>query len=371
MIDFKMMAKTILRMDWWMFLTILVLMVSGILFIYSASFRSDDLPVSSLYRKQIVWCMIGLLCYFAMIAIDYRWLGENSGWLYLICVVLLILVLFFGKKVYGAYRWLSFFGFQVQPSEFAKVGTLIMLADFLGRPDRDMRSAETMFGAMIIMGIPFLLILKEPDLGTAAVFIPMTLGMLFVAGIPLRIVFFLFFLGLLILPAGWLVLSPYQKDRLMVFLDPERDPLGAGWNMVQSVIAVGSGGLTGKGFLQGTQNILGFLPRTVAPNDFIYSVIAEETGFVGSMVIMALFVMLLILCVRAACAARDRFGRMIAVGAAIMLFCHIYVNLAMTVGLMPITGLPLPLISYGGSFMVSTMILLGLVQSIFVRRPQR
>ena len=157
----------------------------------------------------------------------------------------------------------------------------------------------------------------------------------------------------------------------MVFIDPDRDPLGAGWNMVQSVIAVGSGGLTGKGFLQGTQNILGFLPRTVAPTDFIYSVIAEETGFFGSMVIMGLFVLLLSFCIRAAGAARDRFGRLLAVGAAIMMCCHVYVNLAMTVGLMPITGLPLPLISYGGSFMISTMISMGIVQSVYVRREER
>ncbi len=363
--------QILLRVDWWMVLVISLLMTAGILFIYSACFRHDDLPVSVLYQKQMVWCCIGFACLFSMVFVDYRKLGENAIWLYGIGLLLLVLVLLVGKKVYGAYRWLSFFGFQLQPSEFAKLATMITLAAFLGRPDRDLHRIETLAGAMLITIVPFLLILKEPDLGTAMVLVPTVIGMLFVAGLPLRVLLFLLFLGVLILPVGWLVLSPYQKDRLMVFIDPDRDPLGAGWNMVQSVIAVGSGGLTGKGFLQGTQNILGFLPRTVAPTDFIYSVIEEETGFIGSVVIMGLFVLLLSFCIRAAGAARDRFGRLLAVGAAIMMCCHVYVNLAMTVGLMPITGLPLPLISYGGSFMISTMISMGIVQSVYVRREER
>ena len=370
MIEVKEIKTIMLRMDWWLLLVILALMVSGVMFIYSASYRSEDLPVSSLYERQLVWCAIGLVCFFVVTMVDYRRIGENSAWGYGIFLFLLILVLLVGKKVYGATRWLSLFGVQVQPSEFAKLTTLIFLAKFLGQPGRNMKAPETMMGAFLIMAVPFLLILKEPDLGTASVLVPVTMGMLFVAGVQLRVLLFIIFAGLLAMPAGWLVLSAYQKDRLMVFLDPERDPLGAGWNMMQSVIAVGSGGMTGKGFLQGTQNILGFLPRTVAPTDFIYSVIAEETGFVGSVGIMLLFMLLLVLCMRAAVVARDRFGRLLAVGTSIMLFCHIYVNLAMTVGLMPITGLPLPLISYGGSFMVSTMISLGIVQSVFVRRIQ-
>ncbi|MDD4737032.1 MAG: rod shape-determining protein RodA [Kiritimatiellae bacterium] len=359
------------RLDWWMVLVIMALMGAGIAFIYSACYRHDDLPVSLLYQKQIVWCGVGFGFFLTVLFVDYRRLGENALWLYLVGLVLLLLVLLVGKKVYGAYRWLSFFGIQVQPSEFAKLSTLVALAAYLGRPDRDVRRMETIAVALGIMLVPFLLILKEPDLGTAMVLVPMVFGMLFVAGMPMRILLFLLFLGMLVLPVSWLVLSPYQKDRLMVFVDPDRDPLGAGWNMVQSIIAVGSGGVTGKGFLQGTQNILGFLPRTVAPTDFIYSVIAEETGFVGSMVIMGLYVLLLSFCIRAAGAARDRFGRLLAVGAAIMMCCHVFVNLAMTVGLMPITGLPLPLISYGGSFMVGTMISLGIVQSVYVRRVER
>jgi rod shape determining protein RodA len=163
-------------------------------------------------------------------------------------------------------------------------------------------------------------------------------------------------------------LSEYQKNRILVYLNVTKDPLGAGWNKLQSQIAVGSGGLFGKGYLKGTQNILGFLPRTVAPTDFIYSVVAEETGFAGSLVLLALYTTLIMRCMRAAVRARDRLGRLLAAGISVLIFTHVFVNIAMTVGLMPITGLPLPLMSYGGSFMVSTMIALGLAQSVYLRR---
>jgi rod shape determining protein RodA len=170
---------------------------------------------------------------------------------------------------------------------------------------------------------------------------------------------------------AWLLLHDYQKDRILVFLDPSRDPLDAGWNTVQSAIAVGSGGLTGKGYLRGTQNILGFLPRTVAPTDFIFSVIAEETGFLGSLTLLLLFAVLAFGGMRAALRARDKFGRLLAVGVTVLVMFHVFVNMAMTIGLMPITGIPLPLVSYGGSFMVCTLAMLGIVQSVYVRRVRR
>ncbi len=216
--------------------------------------------------------------------------------------------------------------------------------------------------------MPFLLIVKEPDLGTAAMLIPVAFMMMFAAGVPLKHMLILAGIGLLLMPFGWFLLGNYQKERVLVFLNPNRDPLGAGWNKIQSGIAVGSGGFSGKGYLKGTQNVLGFLPRTVAPTDFIYSVIAEETGFVGSAILLFLYALLLWSCVRAALVARDRFGRLLAVGVGSLLFCHAFVNMAMTIGLLPITGLPLPLISYGGSFMVAIMIGLGIVQSVYVRR---
>lgn len=368
MIDFMHIRQLLRRMDWALFCTVCVLMVLGVLFIYSATWRGEGVPMSPFYKKQIVWALIGLALFFLITLADYHVLGENAWWLYSTALVLLVLVLFVGREVYGAHRWLSFFGVQVQPSELAKIAVIVTLAQYLSRPNRDMGSPQTTALALLIMGIPLVLILQEPDLGTSAVLLPITVLMLYAVGVPLKFLVFLGVLGLLFLPLGWFGLDDYQKKRIMVFLDPSTDPLGAGWNKMQSEIAVGSGGLLGKGWLHGTQNVLGFLPRTVAPNDFIYSVIAEETGFVGSVVILLLFVFVFFGCFRAALAARDAFGRLLCVGVAVMLYVHVMVNIAMTVGLMPITGLPLPLMSYGGSFMVSIMIALGIVQSVYVRR---
>ncbi len=361
----------ILRMDWMLVLSVLLLMVIGVMFIYSAGFQREDLPVGSQYRRQLLWMFAGILAFLSVMLTDYHKLGENAHWIYLAGIFLLVFVLLFGQTVHGSSRWINVGGIKVQPSEFAKITVLIGLAAFLSRPGRDIQNPRSIGLALLISGIPFVLIAKEPDLGTAAVLIPVTMVMLYVAGMPMRIIWLFGLIGLLMLPLGWLALGDYQKERILVFFDPGRDPLGAGWNKMQSEIAVGSGGLSGKGFLQGTQNILGFLPRTVAPTDFIYSVIAEEMGFVGSSLLVALYAALFIGIGRAALLSRDKFGRLIVVGVLAMLFSHVSVNIAMTVGLMPITGLPLPLISYGGSFMISTMTALGLVQSVYVRRYRR
>jgi len=369
--DWGLIRRLIRRIDWGLVLAVVLLMGFGVLFIYSASYRGDGLPVSPFYRKQLVWFVLGLVSFLAMVAIDYHRLGEAAWWLYLVGVALLVLVLFFGTEVHGSHRWLRLFGIQVQPSEFAKLATLLLLARYLSRPGRDVGSPRAVITVCALTLIPAALIIQEPDLGTAAVLGPMAFVMLYAAGVPLRKLGILLAIGLLFLPFAWFGLDDYQRNRLLVFFDPGRDPLGSGWNKMQSEIAVGSGGLTGKGYLQGTQNVLGFLPRTVAPTDFIYSVIAEEMGFVGSALVMLLYAAVLIATIRAALLARDKLGRLLAVGMAAVIYCHVFVNIAMTIGLMPITGLPLPLISYGGSFTVSTMIGLGMIQSVFVRRYRR
>lgn len=366
--DWEMARHMVRRVDWSLLVVLALLLLVGVLFIYSASYRTDDFPVAPFYRKQIVWALAGLLSFAALVVIDYHRFRDAAWWLYLIGLVLLVLVLVIGKKVYGAYRWLSFFGIRVQPSEFAKLATLIGLARFLSRPGRDVASWRCVVQVLLIVGVPFLLILKEPDLGTAMVLMPVAFIMMYVAGVPLRHLGLLALAGLLLMPFGWFALDDYQKERILVFFDANRDPLGAGWNKIQSGIAVGSGGLSGKGYLKGTQNVLGFLPRTVAPTDFIYSVIAEETGFLGSLGLLSLYALALLASMRAALASRDKLGRMLAVGVASLLFCHVSINIAMTIGLLPITGLPLPLISYGGSFMITMMVGLGIVQSVYVRR---
>ncbi len=371
MIDVRIIRHRLERMEWVMWIAVLALMTIGVLFILSASVHQPELSMSSLGRKQMMWCAIGVLAALGVAVFDYQEIGRQAWPLYALSLVSLVLVLLVGTRIHGAARWLNIFGIYLQPSELAKIAVIIALARHLGRPGRDLGHPRSLLPVALIAGVPFLLIVIQPDLGTAAVLIPITFVMMFVAGIPFRFLAMLGGAGILMLPFAWFGLGDYQKERILVFFDPSRDPLGAGWNKIQSEIAVGSGGLTGKGLFQGTQNILGFLPRTVAPTDFIFSVIAEEMGFIGSILILTLYSALLLAGMRAALRARDEFGRLLAAGAMTLLFSHVFVNIAMTIGLLPITGLPLPLISYGGSFMVSTMLAIGLVQSVYVRRRRR
>jgi rod shape determining protein RodA len=366
------------RFDWTMLGTILSLLTLSFLFVYSAGYQTGEGAESTLLIKQVVWGVIGLGCYAAASAFDYKNLSKVHWWAYGAILLALALVLLFGVSIYGAKRWFRIGSFMLQPSEFAKISIILTVAAWLGSPSTDIDRPSTFFKTALLMAIPFSLILLEPDLGTGLVLIPIFFVLLFVAGIPLRplllvigaggILLVTVILWLRFFPDSFPLLADYQKERVLVFLNVTEDPLGAGWNKLQSQIAVGSGGLFGKGYLQGTQNILGFLPRTVAPTDFIYSVVAEETGFAGSTLLLALYTTLVVRCMRAAVLAQDLFGRLLAAGIGTLFFTHVFVNIAMTVGLMPITGLPLPLMSYGGSFMLTSMSALGLVQSVYLRR---
>lgn len=370
--NFKSLGKQLARLDWTMVLAVGVLLAIGVLFIYSAGFQREDLPINSFHKKQLVWVVVGVIMFLSTALIDYRNYISSAVWIYAISIVLLVAVFIVGTKVNGSYRWLRIGGFNLQPSEFAKIATLIALAAYVAHPARSVRNARHLLGAVALVGLPFLLIVKEPDLGTSMVLVPITMVILFAAGLSWRLLFLLIIIGIfVVLPLGVMTLDDYQQERIMVFFHPDRDPQGAGWNKMQSEIAVGSGGFSGKGYLKGTQNVLGFLPRTVAPTDFIFSVIGEEMGFMGSSLLLFLYATLFMSIARAAIRARDRQGRFLALGVLGMLFTHVFINIAMTVGLMPITGLPLPLISYGGSFMLSTMIALGLTQSVYIRRRER
>ncbi len=369
--------RIFLAQDWLAVLLAAGLLAAGLSFIYSASWRGEDTGiVGSWFSKQIWWAALGAAVALALAATDYRFWLRQSWWFYAGTLVLLALVLVAGKKVYGAYRWLVIFGIPVQPSEFAKVALVLVLARVLSSPLVRQRSFGAVLLALGLMALPFGLILEEPDLGTAMILVPTTVFMLFAAGGGLRYLFGLAVLGLgavaaALSPLARFVLDDYQRERIATFLDPSRDPLGSGWNALQSAIAVGSGGLSGKGFLNGSQNVLGFLPRTVSPTDFIFPVIAEETGFIGASLLLLGFAALLTCYIRTAWTAKDPAGSLLATGIASLLFCHVFVNIGMTIGLLPITGLPLPLVSSGGSFMVSTLAGFGLVQSVHVRRMRR
>jgi len=390
-------GMTLKRLDWTMLGTILILIGLSAAFIYSAQFKSDADPVGDKWIKQLGFAGLGLCAYAALVWYDYQHTARLSWFIYGGAVFLLLLVFAF-PELNGAHRWIPLPGFTLQPSELAKIAVIICLASYLGAPDRDMDEWNTFFGCAAIAGLPFLLIAAEPDLSTSLTLAPISLAIMLYCGVQRRL--------LLIVTATVLILSAllcfwikyettpeieelpkaerpalvlprmplmedYQKGRIKVFLTKDHDLADAGWNKLQSQIAVGSGGLHGKGWKNGTQNILGFLPRTVAPTDFIFCVIAEEWGFLGGVFFVILYSILLVRCMRAALRAREEFGRLMALGIGVMLFCHVFVNIAMTIGILPITGLPLPLMSYGGSFMVSTMIALGLVQSVYHRRRMR
>jgi len=388
--------KTIRRSNWMLTILVSILLVIGVMFVYSACYVGDNRTIRPLYERQMVWMIAGIASYTALALYDFRKFKQISWAIYGSSLVFLVLVLLIGSTIYGAKRWLMLFGANgigIQPSEIAKLSTIILLAHQLSQSGRNLARFRDLALMSSLIFIPVGLILLQPDLGTAMVFIPTAFIMMFVAGLPFKylaisagtgIMIITFILSTLFLPAklgageetqskirSWSGLKTHQQERIEVFFHPEKDPLGKGWNKRQSEIAVGSGGMKGKGFLKGTQNILGFLPRTVAPTDFIYSVIAEEKGFVGSLSVLGLFFGVLSFGMLAALRTRDAMGRLLCVGVVSLIFCHVFINIAMTVGLMPITGLPLPLLSYGGSFMIMMMAALGIIQSVYIRSHQR
>jgi rod shape determining protein RodA len=356
-------------MNWWLTAAVVALAAISVCFIYSASYRGAGQPMKMFYRSQLIWFGIGTVLYVAVALVDYRRICEWAAVWYTVAVGLLVLVLVAGVKVYGARRWLGVGGLGIQPAEIGKLAVIIAVSYYLFHRSAEMRRRfSTVAMTLGVLGLPLVLIMLEPDLGSALVLVPVGFGLLFVAGAQLKHLVLVVVVGIALTPVAWLKLKGYQKDRLTVFLSPDRDPLGDGWNLNQSLIAVGSGGVKGKGYLQGTQNSLGYLPRTVAPNDFLFSVIAEEKGFVGSVGVLGLYAVIFLSGLHIAAQARDRLGMLLATGVVVMLFVHVFVNIGMTIGLMPITGVPLPLLSYGGSFVMVTLAGLGLLQNVWIHR---
>ena len=377
---------------WWaglaQFLCMAALLAIGVAWINSAcSVRVGS--VRWLHLQQLrQWIPAGLAAYALFALVPYRRLVDFSALGYLVAIVFLVLVLVpgLGTEQFHARRWL--FGFQ--PSEFAKIAMLLATA-FVLTTDMLEHPAARVGSLALALAAPLGLIAMQPDLGSALVLMPVAWSMLFVAGTAPRFLLWTtlatlaaagLFLGAILVPetlpedspararierVADAVIFPHWKARVLAFAFPERDPLGAGWNRRQSEIAVGSGGLWGKGYLQGTQNILGFLPRAVSSTDFIFSVYAEEKGFAGSVVLLLLYAGLFASIAAAGIRCPDAVGRLLCAGVLALLGFHVFVNIAMTVGRVPITGLPLPLVSYGGTFTISTMAMLGLVQGVALR----
>ncbi len=397
--------------DWGLVFSVFALIAVGLVLVYSAS-RVPALPGrSALFARQVSWLGMGLVVMLVTAAIPFRFWEEYSHFFYAVSLILLLAVPVLGVERLGAKRWLVLGGFQFQPSELAKLATLLLVARILARPRLDLRRLSHLVPVVLAAGVPFVLILIEPDLGTSLSIPAAVVPMLFWMGLPFGVVLvigspllsailslnlwvWLVFLaalggaltlyrarrillvGVLALniivgaatPILWNSLKPYQRQRVITFLNPEQDRAGAGYQVIQSKIAIGSGGITGRGFLQGTQKGLAFLPQQ--HTDFIFSVLGEEFGLLGCLTVLGLFALLVQRSLKLAVRARSRFGSVLVVGIVGTFAFHIAVNISMTLGLAPVTGLPLPFLSYGGTFLVTTLALTGFILNVSLRRNE-
>lgn len=359
--------KRILRnLDWWLIGAVLLLMGSGLLLIDSAT-HSFAVSTGKAWHveRQGIFMVIALLLAAFSLRFDYRILKNYATRLYIANIVLLVAVMVFGISQLGAQRWIQIGSFSFQPSEFAKVFLIICLAAFMEKRIEWLETFRDYLPVFAYILLPFVLVMKQPDLGTSLTFIAILLGMIFVSGFKFNWFAKLGVLFVAMLPAFWMILKNYQKNRIRVFLNPELDPFGSGYHVIQSKIAIGSGGLLGKGWLAGTQSQLNFLPEN--HTDFIFAVVGEEFGFVGSMFIILLYMIIIWRGITIALNAEDDFGTLLAVGVTSMFMFHIMVNIGMTVGIMPVTGVPLPFLSYGVSSLLTNVMLVAILLNIKLR----
>jgi len=388
------------RVDKLQLSALLGLMAVGVAFVYSATMigeKAMELPLyDQLWLRQMVWYAVGVGVAGVLCLVDYRSLSRWSYLIYWLTMLMLVLVLVphVGSVRFGARRWFDLHVFQLQPSEFAKLAFIFAQAHFLSRPPEELKLPGNFWKSIGLMMLPFVFILKEPDLGSALVLVPTGLAMMFVAGTPRRYLFQLCggvgLLGLLLLadvlfaPKQYRIpIQEYQRQRLQVYFgtsfaaeNASEEEKAAGrrlrdtksYQVRQALIAVGDGGFWGRGWRQGKQTALQFLPPGAAHNDFIFSVIAEEKGFVGSLVVLTLYAVVLFTGIRIAGQARDRLGKMIAVGVVTLIFSHVFINIGMNIRIVPVTGIPLPLLSYGGSSVLGSLIALGMLQNVYMYR---
>jgi len=341
----------------------LTLATLGVLFVASTTGGGR---LAGLATRQALWVIVGLAAMAASILFDYRTLLKFSFAIYCASLLPLVYLLFFGQTIANVKSWIRFGGFQFQPAEFAKVATALLVAYLFENEDEVRLRLPTLAKLAAIVGTPFLLVFLQPDVGLASTFLPILAVGLFFGGLPARGWIALLIVFLLLTGAGWLLLKDYQKERIGTFFNPEADVLGSGYQVRQSKIAVGSGGFLGKGFRSGTQSQLRFLP--VQHTDFILAVIAEEWGFLGTILVLGLFAALILRSLALARVARDRGGVFLILALAGMMFFSVTVNAALMIGLLPTTGIPLPLVSYGGSSVATTFLAIGLILGVEYRR---
>lgn len=362
------MTRRILRnVDWPLLGAVLALMAIGLAAIHSATL--DPTGATPFWEdfvvRQAVYGAVGLILMAVVSAIDYRFYRGASRFIYVFGLGLLGLIFVFGQIRGGAQSWFDLYLFPLQPSELIKIVLILILAKYLSDHAETIHQPTHLLVSLVLTAIPVGMVYLQPDLGTAMIMVGIWAGMAWASGIPIWQFGLIGAAGLVAAPAVWFRLEEYMQRRILAFLNPQSDPSGESYNVIQALISIGSGGVWGKGLGQGTQSQLHFL--RVRHTDFIFSVFAEEFGFVGSILLFALFVFLLWRILRAASIARDGFGRLIACGVAMMIFVQCFVNLGVNLSVLPATGLPLPLVSYGGSSLITTLIGIGLVQSVVMR----
>jgi len=356
--------RLIENLDYTLLFAVVLLCFYGLLVLYSST-RLAVTGGSDPYffvKRQSLWALVGFVFLTIIIFIDYHNLERYSRVIYFGAIILLIMVIFAGRLTYGARRWLAIGPFDFQPSEFAKIALIGFLADFLSKNKQKLDNFFYYLLPFAYTGLLVLLVFMQPDLGTSLVYLAILIIMLFAAGVKIKYLAFTFLASISSIPLLWIFLKDYQKNRLILFLNPNLDPLGGGYNVIQSKIAIGSGGFLGNGIFSGLQSQLNFLPAQ--HTDFVFSVVGEELGFIGTVLLLGLYAIILWRGIKIALEARDLLGSLLAAGAVSFLFFHIVVNIGMAMGMLPATGLPLPFLSYGGSFMISNLMVIGILLNV-------
>lgn len=358
--------KLLKNFDYGLLITVLLISIFSIIVILSASHAVE----TGSYKKVIVQSvaiLIGLIALVMVNLIDYNVLSRFSIFIYIANNIVLLSVLIIGKTSNGAQSWISIGPVDIQPSEISKIALILTLANMFNNIE-EIKNFKELVWPLIHVGIPFIIVMLQPDLGTALVFIAIFLGMVYISGIRTKLLAGLIGMGIAMMPIAYKILKPYQRNRLLSFINPNLDPMGSGYHVIQSKIAIGSGMFWGKGLFHGSQTQLYYLPE--AWTDFIFSVIGEELGFIGASFLIILYAIMLYKAWKIAFNAKDKYGSLVAVGIISMFAFHILENIGMTIGIMPITGIPLPFMSYGGSSMVVNMIAVGLLLNIGMRRQK-
>jgi rod shape determining protein RodA len=359
--------RLISHFDWTLFFLTLAFVAAGIITIYSANYDLAAGHAGGLPGRQLTWFGLGLIAMFVAMSFDYHYIDRLAYPFYGAMLLLLVLVMVVGHSGGGSQRWINLGFFRLQPSEPAKIAIVLVMAKYFQTDEPARGYYLRDLGMSFLLVAPLVILtLIQPDLGTAIILGIVFISMVLMGGLRPRSFAYLVGAGLAFLPVGWQFLKTYQRNRILTFLDPDRDPLGAGYHVIQSQIAIGSGGLFGKGYMHGTQNRLDFLPAQ--HTDFIFAVFSEEWGFIGCAVLLLLYFAMIAYCLGLVQRAKDRFGALLVFGMIAIVFWHVVINVAMVAGVMPVVGVPLPMVSYGGSALASMMFAIGVIMNVSMRR---